>query len=101
MTKDQTTAQSLPRLLVTRLLMADVEAESLSPEQKLRKLVLAFVHLILDDLHGTALTLDGNNQPVRSSIADGQHPVVYAAGLEAKVPLGGTWNFVERVIILP
>ena len=38
--------------------MNDVQAESTSPEAKLRRLVLAFVHLILDDLHGTALTLD-------------------------------------------
>ena len=46
---------SLDKLLT---LMADVEAESITPEAKLRKLMLAFVHLILDDLHGTALTLD-------------------------------------------
>ena len=39
-------------------LMAEVQAETASPEAKLRKLVLAFVHLILDELHGTALTLD-------------------------------------------
>jgi AcrR family transcriptional regulator len=39
-------------------LMADVQAETSSPEAKLRKLVLAFMHLILDELHGTALTLD-------------------------------------------
>ena len=46
---------SLDKLLT---LMDDVQAEALSPEAKLRKLVLAFVHTILDDLHGTALTLD-------------------------------------------
>ncbi len=46
---------SLDKLLA---LMDDVEAEVSSPEEKLRRLVLAFVHLILDDLHGTALTLD-------------------------------------------
>ena len=46
---------SLDKLLT---LMADVQAESASPESKLRRLMLAFVHLILDDLHGTALTLD-------------------------------------------
>jgi len=46
---------SLDKLLV---LMQDVQAEDSSPEAKLRRLVLAFVHLILDDLHGTALTLD-------------------------------------------
>ncbi len=39
-------------------LMAEVQADTASPEAKLRKLVLAFVHLILDELHGTALTLD-------------------------------------------
>jgi len=46
---------SLDKLLA---LMADVQADTASPEAKLRRLVLAFVHLILDDLHGTALTLD-------------------------------------------
>lgn len=46
---------SLDKLLA---LMEDVQAEPISPEAKLRKLVLAFVHTILDDLHGTALTLD-------------------------------------------
>jgi len=46
---------SLDKLLS---LMAEVEAESSSPEVKLRRLVLALIHLILDDLHGTALTLD-------------------------------------------
>lgn len=39
-------------------LMAEVQAEESSPEAKLRRLVLAFVHLILDELHATALTLD-------------------------------------------
>jgi len=39
-------------------LMADVQADTASPDAKLRRLVLAFVHLILDELHGTALTLD-------------------------------------------
>lgn len=46
---------SLDKLLA---LMNDVQGESTTPEAKLRRLVLAFVHLILDDLHGTALTLD-------------------------------------------
>jgi TetR/AcrR family transcriptional regulator len=46
---------SLDKLLA---LMTDVQAEPTTPEAKLRKLMLAFVHLILDDLHGTALTLD-------------------------------------------
>jgi AcrR family transcriptional regulator len=39
-------------------LMAEVRAESSPPDVKLRKLILAFVHLILDELQGTALTLD-------------------------------------------
>ena len=46
---------SLDKLLA---LQAEVESESSSPEVKLRRLVLALIHLILDDLHGTALTLD-------------------------------------------
>jgi AcrR family transcriptional regulator len=46
---------SLDKLLE---LMDEVEAATSSPEEKLRRLMLAFVHLILDDLHGTALTLD-------------------------------------------
>ena len=39
-------------------LMRDVVAEAIPADQKLRKLILAFVHLILDELQGTALTLD-------------------------------------------
>jgi AcrR family transcriptional regulator len=39
-------------------LMARVQAEGAAPEIKLRRLVLAFVHTILDELHGTALTLN-------------------------------------------
>ena len=46
---------SLDKLLA---LMAEVEADASTPEFKLRRLVLALIHLILDDLHGTALTLD-------------------------------------------
>ena len=46
---------SLDKLLA---LMTEVQAEKITPEAKLRKLMLAFVHLILDDLHGYALTLD-------------------------------------------
>jgi AcrR family transcriptional regulator len=46
---------SLDKLLA---LMAEVQSETSSPETKLRRLVLALIHLILDDLHGTALTLD-------------------------------------------
>ena len=42
------------------------------------------------------LTLDGNNQRVRRSISDGQHPVVAAVGFESKLPLSDGWNVVER-----
>jgi AcrR family transcriptional regulator len=39
-------------------LMRRVQAEGAAPDVKLRRLVLAFVHTILDELHGTALTLN-------------------------------------------
>jgi AcrR family transcriptional regulator len=39
-------------------LMEQVKADSSTPDQQLRQLILAFVHLILDELQGTALTLD-------------------------------------------
>lgn len=39
-------------------LMSEVQADATPPDAKLRKLVLAFIHLILDELQGTALTLD-------------------------------------------
>jgi len=46
---------SLDRLLTT---LEQVEQSSLSPERKLRQLVITSVHTILDELHGTALFLD-------------------------------------------
>jgi TetR/AcrR family transcriptional regulator len=46
---------SLDELLA---LMDQVRAESTPPDDKLRKLILAFVHMMLDELQGTALTLD-------------------------------------------
>src|SRR6185503_12662382 len=46
---------SLDRL--TQLLDA-IEASAAAPDEKLRRLVSAFVHTILDELHGTALFLD-------------------------------------------
>lgn len=46
---------SLDRLLE---LMDQVRAEPSRPDDKLRKLILAFIHIILDELQGTALTLD-------------------------------------------
>lgn len=39
-------------------LMAEVQAEDSPPDAKLRRLVLAFIHVMLDELQGTALTLD-------------------------------------------
>jgi TetR/AcrR family transcriptional regulator len=46
---------SLDELLA---LMDDVRAESTRPDDKLRKLLLAFVHMTVDELQTTALTLD-------------------------------------------
>src|SRR5205085_8336938 len=43
---------SLDRLLE---LLDEVERSEVAPEQKLRRLIVAFVHTILDELHGTAL----------------------------------------------
>jgi AcrR family transcriptional regulator len=39
-------------------LLERVEAGGAAPESKLRQLIVAFVHTILDELHGTALFLD-------------------------------------------
>jgi TetR/AcrR family transcriptional regulator len=39
-------------------LMMDVQAGTARSDEKLRRLILAFVHLMLDELQGTALTLD-------------------------------------------
>lgn len=39
-------------------LLHEVRTEASRPDEKLRKLVLTFIHLILDELRGTALTLD-------------------------------------------
>jgi AcrR family transcriptional regulator len=39
-------------------ILADAQSTDAGPDVKLRKLVVAFIHLILDDLRGTALTLD-------------------------------------------
>src|SRR2546426_5074287 len=46
---------SLDRLLQ---MLDDVESSGLSPAQKLRALIVATVHTILDELHGTALILE-------------------------------------------
>jgi TetR/AcrR family transcriptional regulator len=39
-------------------LMGEVETDSSPPDEKLRRLILAFIHMMLDELQGTALTLD-------------------------------------------
>jgi AcrR family transcriptional regulator len=39
-------------------LLDDVEQSNLYPDGKLRKLILGSVHMILDELHGTALFMD-------------------------------------------
>lgn len=39
-------------------LMDQVRAEATQPDDKLRRLILAFIHIMLDELQGTALTLD-------------------------------------------
>src|SRR5262245_28526871 len=46
---------SLERLLGT---LDEVELSDLTPDEKIRKLIVAFVHMVLDELHGTALGLD-------------------------------------------
>ena len=46
---------SLDQLLA---ILDQVQHSGLSPEEKLRRLIVSFVHTILDELHGTALFLD-------------------------------------------
>src|SRR6266436_412756 len=46
---------SLERLLA---LLGEVELSGLPPDEKIRRLIVVFVHTILDELHGTALFLD-------------------------------------------
>jgi AcrR family transcriptional regulator len=43
-------------ILLDRL--REVQKEGGAPERRLRRLIVAFVHMIIDELHGTALTLD-------------------------------------------
>jgi TetR/AcrR family transcriptional regulator len=38
--------------------MDEIRQQDIPPDEKLRKLIGAFVHLIIDELHSTALTLD-------------------------------------------
>jgi AcrR family transcriptional regulator len=46
---------SLDRLME---LLTAIEQRDVTPDEKLRQLIVAFVHTILDELHGTALFLD-------------------------------------------
>src|SRR5438132_13430095 len=46
---------SLDRLMQ---ILAEIETSDLTPDRQLRKLIEAFVHTILDELHSTALLLD-------------------------------------------
>src|ERR1044071_8538624 len=48
-------------------LFDEVQKTMASPDDKLRRLIIAFVHTILDELHGTALFLDleGGDRPPR------------------------------------
>lgn len=39
-------------------LLAEVKKDAQPPDQKLRRVVEGFVHMIIDELHGSALTLD-------------------------------------------
>src|SRR6266496_6783932 len=39
-------------------LLERVERGGRAPDEKLRLLVVSFVHMIIDELHGTALTMD-------------------------------------------
>jgi AcrR family transcriptional regulator len=39
-------------------LLDEVQQSTIAPDEKLRRLIVAFVHTILDELHGTALFLD-------------------------------------------
>jgi AcrR family transcriptional regulator len=46
---------SLDQLLAV---FADLDGRDLAPDERLRRLIVAFVQIILDELHGTALFLD-------------------------------------------
>jgi AcrR family transcriptional regulator len=43
-------------ILLERL--REVERQQAAPAVKLRRLIVAFIHMLLDELHGTALTMD-------------------------------------------
>jgi TetR/AcrR family transcriptional regulator len=84
-------------------LMDQVRAGSSSPDDKLRRLILAFIHMMLDELQATALTLDLQalsptlmkriiskrdrfDHGLRAIIRQGQHPRTKSA-----VRLPTTW----------
>ncbi len=75
----------------------ELEREPGPPAAKLRRLIVAFVHMILDELHGTALTMDLQaltrahllsvvkkrdrfDRGVRALIEDGMRQGVFRAG---------------------
>ena len=65
-------------------LMRKVEAEPIPADQKLRKLILAFVHLILDELQGTALTLDPDateKAGIEKKLTQGLPPLAAGGGV--------------------
>src|SRR4051812_30699193 len=81
---------------LTRLL-EEVEVSDSAPDEKLRQLIVAFVHTILDELHGTALFLqlealspahlkiviarrDKFEQGVRGLLEDGMKRGAFTAG---------------------
>ena len=103
---------SLDRLMQ---LLDEIEASTLPADEKLRRLVHAFVHTILDELHGTALLLDlealspahlkaviarrdAFDKGVRRVLEEGMAAGVFAAG-DAKLlafALFGAVNWIPR-----
>ena len=100
-------------ILLERL--AEVEREHAPPPEKLRRLIVAFVHMILDELHGTALTMDLQaltrahlksvvekrdrfDRGVRAVVADGMRRGVFRKG-DAKLhtfAILGAANWITR-----
>jgi AcrR family transcriptional regulator len=96
-------------------LLERVEAEALPPDEKLRRLIVGFVHLIIDELHGTGLTLELEALPrpllrkvvarrdrfdrgLRKILQDGMDQGLFAPG-DAKLlafALMGALNWISR-----
>lgn len=96
-------------------LLDEVESSGEPPDEKLRRLVIAFVHMILDELNGTALTLevqalsprllrrivrkrDRFDRGVRRILQEGMDQGLFAAG-DAKLmafALLGAVNWITR-----